>query len=59
MGNLSFHHRMNRQGGDRKGGTAEDSENSDGLGKHENWVGAEATLLNSALIPDDTGQARL
>ncbi|QNJ03761.1 hypothetical protein SynPROSU1_02165 [Synechococcus sp. PROS-U-1] len=50
---------MNRQGDDRKSGTAEDGENSKGFGKHENWVGAEATLLNSALIADDTGQARL
>ena len=50
---------MNRQGDDRKSGTAEDGENSEGFGKHENWVGAAATLLNSALIPDDTGQAQL
>jgi hypothetical protein len=50
---------MNRQGGDRKSGTAEDSENSDSFGKHENWVGTEATLLDSTLIPDDTGQTQM
>jgi hypothetical protein len=30
-----------------------------GFGKHEKWIDAEATLLNSTLIPDDTGQAQM
>jgi len=57
--NPSCHHRMNRQGDNRKSGTAEDGEDSKGFGEHEPWVGAEPTLLNSVLIPDDGAQVRL
>lgn len=59
VGNLSLHHRMNRQGNDRQGGAAEDGEDSEGFGEHEHWVGAEPTLLNSMLIADDSDQVRL
>ena len=46
VGNLSLHHRMNRQGNNWQGGAAENGKNSKGFGEHEPWVGAEATLLN-------------
>ena len=59
VGNLRLHHCMNRQGNDRKSGAAQDGEYSEGFGEHELWVGADATLLNSTLIPDDTGHAEL
>ena len=57
--NLSVHHRMDRQGDNRKSSAAKDSENSKGFGEHEPWVGAEPTLPDSVLISDDSGQGRL
>ena len=59
VGNLCLHHRMNRQGNDRQGGAAENGKNSKGFGEHEPWVGAEATLLNSMLIADDSDQGQV
>ena len=57
MGNLSFHHRMNRQGDDRQRSAAEDGKNGKSFGEHGVEVGVKPTLLNSAQIPDDAAQA--